>query len=81
MDKCVWRYGYRSNDDKNEFHYLGESPRFSLAVDELTDWAADHDDYPEHLLYLTEYINGDKKRSLNLEEWRNGAEGICPLNY
>jgi hypothetical protein len=81
MDKCIWRYGYRSNDDKNEYHYLGESPQFSLAVKELTDWAHEQDDYPDHLLYVTEYINGDKNRSLNLEEWWSGGEGIVPMYY
>ena len=81
MEKCCWCYGYRSNDDENEYHHLGETLQFSLAVRDVCDWAHDHDDYPDYLLYVTEYIDGVKKRSLNLEEWWHGGEGILPKYY
>lgn len=76
MQKCLWCYGYRTNDDNNEYHHLGDAPQFSLAVRDVCDWAHDHDEYPDHLLYVTEFIDGVKNRSLNLEEWRSGGEGI-----
>ena len=77
----MYKYGYRTNDNKNEYHHLGEHEKFSWAMDALWHWAHEEfgNGYPEHLLYITEEVNGEIVRSLNLEEW--DQESISADSY